>query len=548
MYITDVLTKTKTGKISHRCTLLRESYREDGKNKNRTIANLTHCDPKEVEALRLALKYKHDLTELASLKEVELRQGPSIGAVWLITKIAQKAGIEKALGTDRQGKLALWQICARIIDQGSRLSAVRLAGTHAACDILGITESFTEDHLYENLAWLSDHQKTIEDRLFRTRTKPELFLYDVTSSYLEGDHNIFAEWGYNRDKKSGKKQIVVGLLCDEGGEPVSVELFKGNTRDPSTFENQVKKAAERFGCNRVTFVGDRGMVKSGQIEILKETGFHYITAITKPEIETLLKNGIIQMELFEDTLSEVVYDNIRYILRRNPERAREMEKIRTGKKEAVLKLLNDKNIYLATQPGAHVDVAIRDVEEKISRLKTQKWLAVSVAGRTLSLNIDNEALYNEAKFDGCYVIKSDLPDIDKALIHGRYKDLAMVENAFRTSKTDFLELRPWNVRTEESTRGHALVVMLAYIIIRYLKKAWSSLDVTVEEGICSLSSLTSVEMAIEGKGSSHHIPVPQGLNSQLLKAAGVSLPKALPHLGVTVVSRKKLQDRRKPKK
>jgi hypothetical protein len=124
----------------------------------------------------------------------------------------------------------------------------------------------------------------------------------------------------------------------------------------------------------------------------------------------------------------------------------------------------------------------------------------------------------------------------------------IVENAFRTSKTDFLELRPWNVRTEESTRGHALVVMLAYIIIRYLKKAWASLDVTVEEGICSLSSLTSVEMAVEGKGSSHHIPVPQGLNSQLLKAAGVSLPKALPHLGVTVVSRKKLQDRRKPKK
>ena len=548
MYLTDVLTKTKSGKISHRCTLLRESYREDGKNKNRTIANLTHCDPEEVEALRLALKYKHDLAELASIKEVELRQGMSIGAVWLITRIAQKTGIEKALGTNRQGKLALWQICARIIEQGSRLSAVRLASIHAACDIIGIKETFNEDNLYENLAWLCDHQKTIEDHLFRTRIKPELFLYDVTSSYLEGSRNVFAEWGYNRDKKSGKKQIVAGLLCDDQGEPVSVELFKGNTRDTSTFESQVIKTVERFGCDRVTFVGDRGMVKSGQIKTLKEAGFHYITAITKPEIETLLKNGIIQMELFEDTLCEVVHDDIRYILRRNPVRAKEMEDVRTDKKEAVLKLLNEKNTYLATHPGARPDVAIRCVEQKIRRLKTARWLAVSATDRTLSLLINEEELNEETKFDGCYVIKSDLPKIDKAIIHSRYKDLAMVESAFRTSKTGFLELRPWNVRTEESSRGHALVVMLAYIIIRYLTNAWASLDVTVEEGIHSLSSVTSLEMIIEGKGSSHHIPVPQGINAQLLNATRVSLPKALPHSGIIVVSRKKLQDRRKVKK
>lgn len=547
MYITDVLTKTKSGKISHRCTLLREAYREDGRNKNRTIANLTHCDPKEVEALRLALKYKHDLTELTSLKEVQLRQGLSIGAVWCITRIAKELGIEKVLGTDRQGKLALWQVCARLIDQGSRLSAVRLASTHAACDILGITETFTEDHLYKNLAWLSEHQKTIEERLFHTRrtTTPEIFLYDVTSSYLEGEKNVLAEWGYNRDKKSGKKQIVAGLLCDEEGDPASIELFKGNTRDPSTFESQVKKTVERFGCDRVTFVGDRGMVKSGQINTLKEAGFHYITAITKPEIETLLKNGIIQMELFEDSLCEVVHDDIRYILRRNPTRAQEMEDVRTQKKEAVLKFLHGKNVYLATHSGAHVDAAVRDGERKIHRLKTEKWLAVSVTDRTLSLIENTGALQEEAKFDGCYVIKSDLPEIDKAVIHRRYKDLAMVEEAFRTSKTGFLELRPWNVRTEESSRGHALVVMLAYMLIRYLKKAWASLDVTVEEGIHALSTLTSLEMVMPDKGSSHHIPSPQGIHEQLLAAAGVSLPKALPHLAVTVVSRKKLQDHRK---
>lgn len=146
------------------------------------------------------------------------------------------------------------------------------------------------------------------------------------------------------------------------------------------------------------------------------------------------------------------------------------------------------------------------------------------------------------------MIKSDLHEIDKAVIHRRYKDLAMVEEAFRTSKTDFLKLRPWNVRTKESTRGHTLVVILAYMLIRYLKKAWASLDITVEEGIHTLSTITSIEMVIRNKGLSHHIPAPQGIMAQLLTTVGVTLPKALPHLGVIVDSRKRLQNHRKLKK
>ena len=152
MYITEIKTKTKKGKISHLCTLLRESYREEGKVKNRTIANLTHCTDAEKTAIKLALKYKDDLTVLGSLKNsVELEQGKSVGAVWLIYEVARRLGIEKALGTTREGKLALWQVIARVIYQGSRLSAVRLAQVHDACDILGISEGFTEDHLYKNI-------------------------------------------------------------------------------------------------------------------------------------------------------------------------------------------------------------------------------------------------------------------------------------------------------------------------------------------------------------------------------------------------------------
>ena len=550
MYITEVLTKTKKGKISHRCILLRESYREDGRVRNRTVANLTHCTPKEVAAMDLALKHKDDLCVLKSLKEdIELEQGSSIGAVWVVYELAKELGIEKALGKERKGKLALWQVIARVIDQGSRLSAVRLAQVHACCDILGIREGFNEDHLYKNLTFLADNQKRIEIKLFKSRRKakkPELFLYDVTSSYFEGMHNELAYWGYCRDKKKGKKQVIVGLLLDEKGEPVSVELFTGDTRDFATFNSQVRKVAEEFGAKRVTFVGDRGMVKARQIEELEDQDFHYITAITKPQIEKLLKTGIFQMELFDQEVCEVEHNGVRYILRRNPQRAEEIANTRKEKKEAIEKLVQKKNLYLSEHQRAKVDTALKEIDSKIERLKVSGWLRVKKGKRTLGLIEDKEALEKEARLDGCYVVKSDLPkEIDKQVIHDRYKDLAQVEQAFRTCKTAMLELRPWYVQSEKSTRGHALVVMLAYLVTRRLQQAWKDFDLTVEEGLHQLSGLCSMEMIIKDGGSCHRIPIPNQTSAKLLEAANVRLPKILPHLGANVVSRKKLQSSRK---
>ncbi|MFN3327187.1 MAG: transposase, partial [Bryobacteraceae bacterium] len=191
--------------------------------------------------------------------------GPSVGAVWALAETARRLGIHQALGSGFSAQLALWQVLARVLEQGSRLSAVRLAQVHAACDVLGIRRGFDENDLYDNLGWLSENQQQIEDRLFAPRRRqrpPELFLYDVTSSYLEGEDNAYAAYGYNRDGKKGKKQIVIGLLCDQQGVPISTEVFRGNTQDTQTFAAQVQKASGRFGCQRVTFVGDRGMIKS----------------------------------------------------------------------------------------------------------------------------------------------------------------------------------------------------------------------------------------------------------------------------------------------
>src|SRR5256884_8743910 len=277
MYI-DTSHITRGGKTYTR-HLLRESYRAHGKVLHRTIANVSHCSEAEIEAMRLALRHKEALEHLGTIQDaITLKQGMSFGAVWTVYQVARRLGIEQVLGTTRAGKLALWQVMARVIDQGSRLSAVRLAMAHAACDVLGLG-TFDEDALYENLDWLAGAQARIEDRLFaqRKKTKPaSLFLYDVISSYLEGSQNALAAFGYNRDGKKGKRQIVIGLLCDEDGHPVSIDVFPGNTQDPHTFATQINKVKARFGVHAITFVGDRGMIKGQQNEALAQSRLHDI--------------------------------------------------------------------------------------------------------------------------------------------------------------------------------------------------------------------------------------------------------------------------------
>ena len=190
-------------------------------------------------------------------------------------------------------------------------------------------------------------------------------------------------YGYDRDGQKGKKQMVIGLLCDEQGEPVSSEVFRGNTQDTATFGSQVKKASQRFAGERVTLVGDRGMIQSGQIEDLSKTGFHYITAITKPQIETLLQTGLLQMAWFDDTLCEVEHDRVRYILRRNPRRAEELVASRADKQASVETLRQQLNRYLSEHPRAKVATAQKAVRAKIVKLRLEPWLQMELVSRTL---------------------------------------------------------------------------------------------------------------------------------------------------------------------
>jgi hypothetical protein len=532
--------------------LLRESYRANGKVLHRTLANVSHCSEAEIEAIRLALRHKGELENLGAIQDaVTLQQGPSFGAVWTVYQVARRLGIEQALGTTREGKLALWQVMARVIDQGSRLSAVRLAMSHAACDVLGL-DTFDEEALYENLDWLAGAQARIEDRLFAQRpqtTPASLFLYDVTSSYLEGTQNELAAFGYNRDGKKGKRQIVIGLLCDEAGHPVSIEVFPGNTHDPHTVAAQVAKLKGRFGVTAITFVGDRGMLKSQQVEDLVQHGFHYITAITKPQIEKLLRPGTFQMDLFDQELAEVLTDEgLRYVLRRNPVRAQEVRDTRHAKLATLHALVAKHNQYLADHPRAKVQGAWQKRVARAKTLRIADWVELTIEERAITLTVKTSAQQEAAKLDGCSVLKTDLTPAQapKELVHDRYKDLASVEQAFRSCKTVHLEVRPIFLRLAARTRAHALVVMLAYQIIRYLASCWNAFDITVEEGLQALTTLCLVEGAPKHAPSYHCLPTPRDTIARLLHSADIKLPKAFSLSGVHVATKKKLQSERIP--
>jgi hypothetical protein len=542
---------TRGGKTYTR-HLLREAYRAHGKVLHRTIANVSQWSAAELAALRLALRHKEDLEHLGTIQDaVTLKQGLSFGAVWTVYHVARRLGIEQALGTTRDGKLALWQVIARVIDQGSRLSAVRLAMAHAACDVLGLGP-FDEDALYDNLDWLAHRQAAVEDKLFaqRTKTTPvSLCLYDGTSSYLEGTHNELAAFGYNRDGKKGKRQIVIGLLCDEDGQPVSIEVFPGNTQAPQTFASQLTKVKARFGVHEITFVGDRGMIKGQQIEDLAQQGLHYITAITKPQIDKLLRQGTLPLDLFDPEVAEVLAEEgIRYVLRRNPVRAQEVRDTRHAKLATLQAHVAKQNQYLTDQPRANAQGALQKLVVRAAKLRLADWVELTLAERALTLTINEDAQHEAAKLDGCYVLKTDLTPAHapKEMVHDRSKDLAAVEQAFRTCKTAHLEVRPLFLRREARTRAHAFVVRLAYQIIRYLASCWSAFDVTVAEGLPALTTLCLVEVSPQHAPSYHCLPTPRDAIARLLHSADITLPKAFALSGVRVSTRKKLQSERIP--
>jgi hypothetical protein len=422
--------------------------------------------------------------------------GAAYGPLGALLAIARVLGIEDALGAGRLAVLSLFLVLARVAHRGSRLSAVRWAKANAVREVLGLGY-FNEDDLYEALDWLDTQQERIEDALAPPRKGGAIFLYDVTSSYLEGQQNELAAPGYNRDGKRYKKQIVAGLLTDEHGEPISVQLYPGNTSDPDTVGDQVGKLAERFGAEEVVLVGDRGMIKAKGRELLKERGFRYITSLTDPEIRTALAKGILQLGLFDEKVTEVEGDGRRYILRRNPQMAQRARDRRADQLRRVRQKVDARNAEVANSKRAKPEVSLRQAEQWLNTYSLDDHVDAVLDGRAVKLVVDEAALETRSSLDGCYVVVTDVPKeaASAQTVWERYGDLQEVERDFRTIKTTLLELRPFFLRKANRTRAHALVTMLALKLARELRRRVAPLGLTVKDALDRLDAVRLVTMA-----------------------------------------------------
>jgi transposase len=510
--------------------LLRESYRDQGKVKKRTLANLSKLPTEIIERIRQAL-----VAPGAAVSEAVC--GAIFGVLFVLQAVARQCGLVRVLGSSRMAQLTLFLVLARIAHQGSRLSAVRWARDHAVRAVLGLN-GFDEDDLYEALDWVADQQEAIEQRLYqdyvrRVGQPPSLVLYDVTSSYLEGEHNELGEYGYNRDGKKGKKQIVIGLLTAPDGEPLSVEVFRGNTADPQSVGAQVEKLAERFGIKEVVMVGDRGMIKAKGKTALKQAKFKYITALTDPQIRKLIKQSVIQSDLFDEQVVEVEHQDKRLVLRCNPATQRKERHRREDKLAQLKTLVAERNEFVKTSKRAKPEAGLKRLQAWARRYKLSGFVELTLDERTIHWQIDQAAKQAAGLLDGCYCIETDVPasHLSTQQVHDRYQDLQQVERNFRRLKTDFLEVRPIFVRKAKRTRAHVFIAMLSLKIEREIEQrlhaAFGTTDTntqaeTVDSALSALSRLCLQHYQI-GAQDVVGLPRPDQRQQDILSALKVTL-------------------------
>jgi transposase len=553
-----ITTKKEYKGTIHRQILLRESYREDSKVKSRTLLNLTNKPKEQVEAVVAALKNKDDIVTAK-----QQYQGKTIGFSFVILFIMKLLKIFSAIGKTFEAKTALMLIAARIVSQGSRLQALFWSKNEdKILDLLKFSENEKErlnkKSIYQGLDHMYNNQESIENKLFRSYYKnnpPKRVFYDVTSSYVEGEYedSELVAYGYNRDGKKGKAQIVVGLLTDEEGHAISIQTYKGNTNDVKTFTDQLDKLKNRFNLENITVIGDGGMIKSKDISKIKDMGYDYITSIGKPSIEKLIedKDSKIQMSLFDEELREVIEGNTRYILRQNPIRRDEIRQTRESKIKRLEAFMVNKAEYYNTHYKAKKETLCKNIDKKISSLKLSKFVSytvryeednIEVKSRdgeietkskmiaTVEIIIDEEAREEISKLDGCYVITTSLLDTDKETkedIHKAYKTLIKVENAFKTLKTDYLEIRPLYLKTDKRIVGHIALSMIAYNITLQLKEYINTAELDFKSTVRDLTTVKTVLNKIDDIISFETIPQVGDNLKKLFEEMKLKLPNRI---------------------
>jgi Transposase DDE domain len=463
--------------------LLRESYRVGGKVKKRTLLNLSDWPADRIAGFKMLLKGGSVIPQNQQALTI-IRSLPH-GHIAAALGTARKIGLDCLLGPDgnRCRDLVLALVVGRLVAPGSKLAAARALSPDTASSSLGDELGLgmvDEDELYTALDWLAVRQPAIETVLAKHHlTGGTLVLYDVSSSYLEGRCCPLAQFGYNRDRKRGKLQIVYGLLCAADGCPVAIEVFEGSTADPMTLASQVSKLKERFGLDHVVLVGDRGMITQARIgEDLRTAGLDWITALRAPAIKALRDAGALQMSLFDErdmaAITSPDFPGERLIVCRNRTLAAE----RARKREALLAATERELARIAAavarrrQPlrgAAEIGLQVGAVLDKH---KMAKHFILEIADSRFAFARKTAAIAAEAALDGIYVVRTSLPAarLDDAATVRSYKSLSLVERAFRCLKTVDLQVRPIYHWLADRVRAHVFLCMLAYYLEWHMRQ------------------------------------------------------------------------------
>lgn len=469
--------------------LLRESYREGGRVKKRTLANLSHLSDATIEGLRRVLRGD---TVVAPDDAFTIERSRPHGHVAAVVGTIKKLGVDRLLASRRtpERDRAVALIAARVLAPDSKLATARALDANSATSTLGEMlglEAVEAEDLYAAMDWLEARQAKIEKALAERHLHDgTLVLYDVSSSYLEGRTCPLARIGHSRDGKKGSLQIVFGLLCNAEGCPVAVEVYAGNTGDPTTLKDQIEKVRTRFGLSRVVFVGDRGLLTSARIreELAPVEGLDWVSALRAEQIRKLAEDrGPLQLSLFDKTdLVEITHPDFpgeRLVACMNPLLAAERARKREDLLQATEREL--KKVAAATQREKRAlrgkdKIGLR-VGKVLGRFKMAKHFEMTITDTAFTYGRKQKAIDAEAALDGIYVLRTSVPknvlgteDTVRA-----YKDLAKVERAFRCLKTVDLHVRPIHHRLVPRVRAHIFLCMLAYYVEWHMRRAWAPL-------------------------------------------------------------------------
>jgi len=527
------------------------SYRnEEGKPRTKVHFNLTGLPDHVINAIEMSLKNGASHSDITTKdSSVCFQYATEIGASWSVLKIMEEIGVLSEM--EKIEKPYRTALVSMIVDRVINDKPYSTRGLYDQFEASGLNQIIKEHHYgsieqwYLSLEKIYEKQISMQKSLFNNRKGKgkRIILYDISSSYFEGDKCPLAAFGYNRDGKKGKKQIVYGAITDEDGCPIGIKVFEGNTKDETTVLGQIDELKTEFRIKEAIFVGDRGMITANKVEALRSPKYQnwlsYITAVKRSDMMGMVddQKHPIQIGLFDQSeLAEVCHEGIRYILCHNP--LKKNEDLQT--RQRLLKKTEEKltSLYNEVEKGRlkQKDKIAKRLYRWINRWKMERFFTVSYEEGKFEFSINQDEIQRYSRLDGCYVITTDIDDrkLNKKAVVGRYKSLSKVEQLFRTMKSTEIMVRPIRRWNSKRVKGHLFVCMLSYLIIWHFRKKLSSFLVRDPSSKkCVASSLRSIFDSLKQVQLAHlqicdsnveQIGTITDYHKQLFKALGLSIP------------------------